>query len=179
MKKFFLFVVIAFWGIQISAQQFVPVDKGSMVNFTIKNLGLNVNGKFTGLKGNIVFDPAHLTTSHFAVSVNASTVDTDIKARDNHLRKEDYFNVEKFPAINFTSKSITLSSTGQLMVVGMLEMKGVSKEISFPFSATATAEGYLFKGNFKINRRDFKVGGKSLILSDMLTVNVSLLAQKK
>ena len=92
----------------ISAQKFIPVDPESSVNFTIKNLGINVSGKFTGLSGWIHFDPANLTESKFSVSVNASTVDTDIKARDNHLKKEDYFYLEKYPRISFISKNITI-----------------------------------------------------------------------
>ena len=75
----------------ISAQRFSPIDAGSSVNFTIKNLGLNVTGKFTGLSGSIIFDPNNLSESKFSVSVNASSIDTDIKARDNHLKKEDYW----------------------------------------------------------------------------------------
>lgn len=75
----------------ISAQKFTPIDPESSVNFTIKNLGINVTGKFTGLSGLINFDPANLAESKFSVSVNAGTVDTDIKARDNHLKKKIIF----------------------------------------------------------------------------------------
>lgn len=162
----------------VSAQKFTPVDTESSVNFTIKNLGINVTGKFTGLSGLINFDPANLAESKFSVSVNAGTVDTDIKARDNHLKKEDYFYVEKHPRISFISKNITLEGAGQYKITGILEIKGIGKEISFPFTANPLADGYVFKGGFKINRKDFKVGGKSLILSDQLSVNLSVLARK-
>ncbi|MEN9298602.1 MAG: hypothetical protein RLZZ429_915 [Bacteroidota bacterium] len=162
----------------ISAQRFSPIDAGSSVNFTIKNLGLNVTGKFTGLSGSIIFDPDNLSESKFSVSVNASSIDTDIKARDNHLKKEDYFYVERYPRISFISKTITKEGAGQYKVSGILEIKGTSKEIDFIFTTNLITEGYVFKGGFKINRRDFKVGGKSLILSDQLLVNLSVVAQK-
>lgn len=162
----------------VSAQKYVPVDLGSSISFTIKNLGINVTGKFTGLSGTVVFDPANLSVSQFAVSVNTATVDTDIDARDTHLKKEDYFHVERYPKISFLSKSIKADGAGQYTVTGMLEIKGVVKEISFPFTANLGNEGYVFKGRFRINRRDFKIGGKSLILSDQLTVNLSVLTQK-
>ncbi|MBL0881975.1 MAG: YceI family protein, partial [Chitinophagaceae bacterium] len=112
------------------------------------------------------------------VSVNAASIDTDIKARDNHLKKEDYFYVERYPKISFISKTIIKEGAGQYKVTGMLEIKGVNKEINFTFTANPVADGYVFKGGFRINRKDFKVGGKSLILSDQLSVNLSVSARK-
>lgn len=162
----------------ISAQRFTPVDAESAVNFTIKNLGINVTGKFTGLTGSIIFDPENLSESKFSVSVNAASIDTDIKARDNHLKKEDYFYVERYPRISFISKTITKEGAGKYKVTGILEIKGTSKEIDFIFTANLITNGYVFKGGFKMNRKDFKVGGKSLILSDQLSVNLSVTAQK-
>jgi polyisoprenoid-binding protein YceI len=64
------------------------------------------------------------------------------------------------------------------MVEGNLTIKGVSKFISFPFTATATANGYVLAGQFKINRRDFNVGGSSWVLSDELSVSLNVAAIK-
>lgn len=178
MRKILFLLLLTVIFFELSAQRFVPIDNGSTIGFTIKNIGVNVAGKFTGLTGNIIFDPSNLSVSLFSVSVNSATVDTEIKARDNHLRKEDYFHVERYPKISFMSKNIVANGVGQYTVTGTLEIKGIIKEISFPFTANLNNEGYLFKGSFRINRRDFKVGGRSLILSDQLLVNLSVLTQK-
>jgi polyisoprenoid-binding protein YceI len=61
---------------------------------------------------------------------------------------------------------------------GNLTIKGVTKEIKFPFLYIPKEDGYLFQGEFEINRRDFGVGGKSLSLSDDLKVELSVLAKK-
>ena len=53
------------------------------------------------------------------------------------------------------------------------------QNISFPFTATATVNGYQFAGQFKINRRDFKVGGGSMVLSDDLKVLLNISANKQ
>ncbi|HVV03351.1 MAG TPA: YceI family protein, partial [Puia sp.] len=58
---------------------------------------------------------------------------------------------------------------------GKLTIKGHEKGISFPFSATAAMGGYLFKGAFKIKRKDFEVGGTSTI-SDEMDVSLSVFA---
>jgi len=66
---------------------------------------------------------------------------------------------------------------GYYYLFGNLTIKGVTKEVKFPFTATAKDGGYLFEGSFKLNRRDFGVGGSSLSLGDDLTVSLSVLAK--
>ncbi len=161
------------------AQKLIPVDADSKVSFVIKNFGLKVDGHLKGIKGSISFDPNALNNSAINVSVNANTINTDNSARDKHLRKEDYFHVEKFPLISFVSNKITKSGlAGKYSVAGNLTMKGITKPIEFDFTATPTNIGFSFKGSFTINRRDFNVGGKSLPLSDNLTVNLDIATNK-
>jgi polyisoprenoid-binding protein YceI len=112
------------------------------------------------------------------VSVDANTVNTDIDSRDSHLRREEYFDVAHFPRISFVSTRVTkTNNSGFLYVFGKLTIKGVTKEVKFPFKAVAQNGGYLFEGNFSINRRDFGVGGKSLSMGDNLDVYLSVFAK--
>ena len=175
-----LLIVSIFFTIGISsAQKFTPTDAESKVSFVIKNFGLKVDGQLKGIKGSISFDPNALNNSTFNVSVNANTINTDNSARDKHLRKEDYFHVEKFPTISFASSKISKTGTaGKYTVAGNLTMKGTTKPIEFDFTATPTNNGFSFKGSFTINRRDFNVGGKSLPLSDILIVNLDITTNK-
>ncbi len=179
MKGLKLTAAILFLSSITVAQKFTATDAGSKVHFVIKNFGIKTGGDFTGLKGNIVFNPNALNTSMFNVSVNANTVDTDNSSRDKHLRKEEYFNVEKYPLLTFVSTKITKSTTaGRFYVFGNLTIKGVTKAIEFGFSATPTTTGYSFKGEFEINRRDFGVGGSSVSMSDNLKVTLQIAANK-
>jgi polyisoprenoid-binding protein YceI len=161
------------------AQKYTVTDEGSKVHFVIKNFGVRTGGDFTGLKGNITFDPKALSTSQFNVSVNSNTVNTDNGTRDKHLRKEEYFNVEKYPVITFVSTKITESTVaGRFFVIGNLTIKGVTKAVQFGFSATPSAVGYSFKGEFEINRRDYGVGGSSVSMADNLKVQLDISAKK-
>jgi len=165
--------------ILVFSQTYTPTDEGSKVRFVIKNFGINTGGTFDGLSGSITFDPASLGTASFNVSVDSKTVDTDMEARDNHLRKAEYFDVEKFPKLSFRSTKITTTNKeGYLFMFGVITIKNVSKEISFPFKQTSKDGGILFEGEFKLNRRDFGVGGKSFSMSDELTVELSVFAKK-
>jgi polyisoprenoid-binding protein YceI len=163
----------------VFSQTYTPTDEGSKVRFVIKNFGINTGGTFDGLSGSITFDPSSLTTASFDVSVDSKTVDTDMEARDNHLRKAEYFDVEKYPKLSFRSTKVTTTNKeGYLFMFGVITIKNVSKEISFPFKQTSKDGGILFEGEFKLNRRDFGVGGKSFSMSDELTVELSVFAKK-
>lgn len=164
--------------IGLFAQTYTPADNGSKVHFVIKNFGIATGGDFSGLSGSIKFDPANLAASEFDVSVDAKTVDTDIEGRDNDLRKAAYLDVANYPKITIKSTKITKTNKdGYFYMFGNLTIKGVTKEIKFPFTATPKDGGYFFGGSFKLNRRDFNVGGSSLSLADDLTVSLAVLAK--
>jgi len=156
-----------------------PVDQGSSVKFRIKNFGFNSEGSFTGLQGRIGFDPRDLSKASFDVSVEAASVNSDNNMRDNHLRKEEYFDVQNHPRISFVSTAVKAGDKADgYVMTGHLTIKGTTRDISFPFTVTAQDSGCTFKGEFTINRKDFKVGGSST-LSNSLTVQLSVFGRKE
>ncbi|HEY2581823.1 MAG TPA: YceI family protein [Mucilaginibacter sp.] len=177
MKKTILFILTAFISGSVLAQ-YKPTDQGSELNFTIKNLGFDVTGKFSGLQGDIKFDPANPDAANFDVTIDAVSVNTDNSLRDHHLQGESYFDVKNYPRIHFVSTKVSAQKNGTFMTTGKLTIKKQTKVISFPFSVTASNDGYLFKGMFSINRKDFDVGGTSTI-SDKLEVSLNILAKKE
>jgi polyisoprenoid-binding protein YceI len=172
-----LFTVISFHQFCFS-QTLAPVDASSKVHFVIKNFGIKTGGDFTGLKGIINFNPANLAASRFDVSVDTKTIDTDNSSRDEHLSENDYFDVEKYPLITMKSTKVVLSSVaGRYYMFANLTMKGITKPVEFGFSATPKDGGYIFEGGFDLNRRDFKVGGSSMSMSDKLKVSLKVFAK--
>ena len=178
MNRFIFLLWVLTSSISSSAQVLKPVEEESSVKFKIRNFGFNtVTGSFKGIKGTIRFSPDNLSASSMDVSVDAQTVNTGINLRDNHLRKPEYFDVKKYPVIRFVSSKITPSSkAGTLFITGKLTIKNVTREISFPFTAMPQGAGYLFSGEFKINRIDFGVGESSSV-SDNLTVILKVTAR--
>ncbi len=175
--KIFLSLAFFITGfLSIKAQQYKPVDEKSKVNFTIKNFGVNTNGTFSGLKGTILFDSSKLSTSSFNVSVDVNTINSGIDMRDSHLKKEEYFYAEKYSNISFVSTGIKLNNEGYV-VTGQLTIKGISKEISFPFTAVSKKDGMLFTGDLNINRKDFDIGGGSAVMGSNVDISLKIFAQ--
>jgi polyisoprenoid-binding protein YceI len=176
MKKITLFILTALISVSVLAQ-YKPADEGSSLQFTIKNFGFDVNGTFKGLQGVIDFDPQNPSGDRFDVSIDAAMVNTGNSLRDSHLRGESYFDVRNHPRIHFVSTKISGAKNGPYMVTGKLTIKKKTSVISFPFTSAPSNDGYLLKGSFKINRKDFEVGGTSTI-SDELEVSLNILAKK-
>lgn len=137
----------------LEAQTKINTEK-SNVTFELSNLKFNtVEGSFAGMKGEITFDKNDLSVCDFNVCIDASTVDTKNSKRDEHLRKEDFFDVEKYPTICFESKSVSKTDSG-FSTKGELTMHGSTREVEIPF----TFDGTTFKGQLTLNRLDYKIG---------------------
>jgi polyisoprenoid-binding protein YceI len=177
MKKIVITLCLNLLFFSVMAQTEWKLATGSTVTFVIKNAGIKVDGKLEGLQATIKFDSQNLTTSSVEASVETQTINTDNKTRDGHLRKEDYFDVAKFPRI--VIKSVSFSKDGNNYKGKFkLTLKGVTKEIEIPFSYTENGNLATFKGSFTINRLDYKVGGNSWVLADNVIVSLNILATK-
>ena len=149
--------------------------KSSAITFKIKNAGLNVDGAFTGLEADIKFNPLKPEEALIKAVVNSKSLNTGNNMRDGHLRKPEYFDADKFPKILLQSTKI--EKTGPVTFKGSfnLTMKGITKEVIIPFTFMKIPEKTELKGSFSINRRDFGIGGKSISMSDNVTIGLSVI----
>jgi polyisoprenoid-binding protein YceI len=160
---------------------FSQIDKvifDSEVNFEIKNAGLLVKGNFGELKGFIRFDPNNFKGSKIRVFVKATSISTAIEARDKHLKKKEYFDIESFPEIVLESKFFGSSEKGYKGYF-LLTMKGVSKDIVIPFTYIDKGDFVEMNGEFNLNRLDFGIGEKSFIMADNVKVIIKLKLKEK
>jgi len=158
-------------------QQWVIVS--SNVAFKIKNAGFTVNGKFSGITGSIQFDATKTSGNKIEASIDANTINTDNSTRDGHLKKEEYFSVDKFQKISMATTTITKEANGQFKGLFTLSIKGISKIVSVLFTVTEQEGKAKFTGSFTINRLDYTVGSSSFILSDDVTINIDVTCVKK
>ncbi|MCY7292654.1 MAG: YceI family protein [Ferruginibacter sp.] len=177
MKKIFLAFVIC-TATLAKAQNFIPTDDGSKLHFVIKNFGINTGGDLTGLKGKIIFDAKNTNKCFFDVTVSVKTIDTDNGKRDEHLRKEEYFDVATYPVLHLVSTKIEPGADLKHFIFkGNLTIKNITKPISFPFTAEGKTGGAFFVGSFDINRGDFGGGKVSFSLSNKIKVTLNAFAK--
>lgn len=178
----YLFILLTFTSLSVTAQDYVPDDAGSNVHFVIKHFGFNAAGDFTGLKGEIFFDPKNIGTGKFNLSVDAASINTDNSSRDKSLRTDEYFDVKRFPLITLKSEKVTntnKTNEGFYFFTGNFTIRDSTHSISFPFKAEKTIEGYIFTGEFEIDRNDYGVGEKSAVLGDKVKISFKVNARNK
>jgi len=79
----------------------------SFIGFKVRHMGLiEVPGFFREFTGMVNFDAKNMSNSTVEFSAKATSVDTGVAGRDNHLRNKDFFEVEKFPDITFRSSKV-------------------------------------------------------------------------
>ena len=120
-----------------------------------------VRGSFNEFEGSGYFDAENPTASHLQLTIQAASIDTRNADRDGHLKSNDFFDMETYPTITFTSTAVEKTSDTDYRVTGDLTIKGVTKPVTIDFEQTGSAKdpfGNLrvgFEGSTAINRKDW------------------------
>ncbi|WP_178991546.1 YceI family protein [Winogradskyella schleiferi] len=144
----------------------------SSIDFKIKNFGINVDGHFNTFSITVEFDEANSELESLSGTIKVSSIKTGIDNRDEHLKEEEYFDVTNHKQITLKSESITKLSDNQYKVKANLTIKGITKEINIKVNVAEVDNSYKITSNFELDRRDFKVGGGSFIMSDTVKISV-------
>ena len=132
----------------------------SSVGFTVRHMMVSkVRGRFNDFTADVVTGADPLASSVTA-TVQMASIDTGDDGRDGHLRTNDFFDIDAFPTMTFTSTGITGSGT-DYELAGDLTIKGVTKPVTFDLEFGGvgkdpwgnTRAGFTITGT--INRKDF------------------------
>src|SRR5208283_3302609 len=164
--------IVLFAGLSALAQTSTwNIDPAhSTAQFTVRHLAIsNVTGSFTKVAGSVTLNDQDMTQSQVSASIDVSSVDTRVEARDKDLKSPNFFDVEKYPTIEFKSKRI-VSSGGKVQVIGDLTIHGTTHEVTLdvdgPTPEMSDAQGNSRRGisaTTTINRRDFNLVYNNLL----------------
>jgi polyisoprenoid-binding protein YceI len=145
------------------------VDFGhSIVEFSLPFAFSRVKGRFTAAKGVILYDEVDPANSSVTMVIETKSIDTGWPHRDEHLRTDDFFDVDKYPTIVFQSSRLTRSGDGSI-ADGQLTMHGVTKPIAIAFRlprmpSRGPGSGWMIlnaEGTVRLARTDFGIVGGS------------------
>jgi polyisoprenoid-binding protein YceI len=136
----------------------------STAQFTVRHLGIsNVSGNFTKVTGSVALNDKDITQSQVNATIDVHSVDTRVPDRDQDLRSSNFFDVEKYPTIEFKSKRI-VNNSGKLQLIGDLTIHGTTREVTLevdgPTPELNDPWGNVrrgFSATTTINRKDFGV----------------------
>ncbi|KGL62462.1 YceI family protein [Polaribacter sp. Hel1_85] len=159
-------------------QELVQNDLETSINFKIKNFGINVAGVFNVYEFSSNFDAANLKDSFMNAIISVKSITTNTNAIDKHLLKSDFFDVENHPKIIYKSTEIEKKDGSKYIIKGFLNIKGIKKRIETPIEIKEKGGKFVFSANFTLNRKDFDVGGSSLVLSKKVNVKMKYVANR-
>ena len=164
-KNILLLILLVGFSTVLTAQSTYKTDPNhSSVNFKVRHFGITfVHGKFDSFEGTITGNPSDPTTAKVEFTVRTSTINTNVEARDNHLRSADFFEVEKYPVMTFKSTSVEKIDDTDFRLNGVLTIKDVSKPTTFMVTYGGLVKGedgtntIGFVATNSINRLDYNV----------------------
>ena len=102
----------------------------TQVAFAIRHLGVSlIRGNMQVSAASLQLDEAHPENASLSATIDVNTLDTRNPGRDGHLKTADFFNVEKYPNIEFTTTKIVPSNGNDFEVHGNLTILGVTKPV--------------------------------------------------
>lgn len=146
---------------------------------------LTVTGRFTDVRGKISLDEREPSAARADVTIGAASIDTGNARRDTHLRTADFFDVERYPTLRFTSRRIAAidAAAGRYRVTGDLTIRDVTREVQLdahysppPLAASMGEPGLMLTLTTEVHRADFGLGWSNPIIAiaDDLTVTLAV-----
>jgi len=136
----------------------------SEIQFKVRHMMIaNVKGEFKNFNATIVTEGNDFSKGNVEVIIEAGSVFTNATDRDTHLKSADFFDVDNNKELKFTGKSLKRLDDDNYLLTGLLNIKGIEKEVSFDVEFGGINKdpwGNMKAGfslNGKINRKDWKL----------------------
>lgn len=165
----------------------------SGVGFKIRHFMVAyVRGGFSGITGEVIFDPANPANTKINASIDVTTLYTHDGKRDAHIKGADFLDAEHHPAMTFVSKKIVADGKNQWKVTGDFTLRGVTKEITLDVESAgveskdpwgnlrtgASAEGVIKRADYGLTfNAPLETGG--FMLGDDVHVHMDIELIKK
>jgi polyisoprenoid-binding protein YceI len=163
----FLLAVLLIVCASLPAQEAVwRIDPNhSAAYFSVRHLMIStVRGEFGGVNGTMHYDPAHPTEARVEATIDCTTLNSGVAARDAQMKGPDFFDVKKYPTMKFASTRVQTAGPGKLKVSGDLTINATTRpvvlDVEGPSVVVKDARGREKVGlnaATKINRKDFGI----------------------
>jgi polyisoprenoid-binding protein YceI len=169
------------------------IDKDhTTIAFQVNHLLGKQKGQFDDFDGSFGFDPSSAAKAKVNFTIQAASIDTNNKKRDEHLRSPDFFNAEKFKTLAFDGKGLTPAGEKKYKLTGNLTIHGVTKEVTFDVDYLGNLKDpwgnnrAAFVAVTQISRKDFgltwnkvlETGGLMVGDSVEITLNIEAIEKK-
>jgi polyisoprenoid-binding protein YceI len=163
----------------------------SGIHFSVRHLVIaKVRGHFQRWSGTVTVPDGDFSRASVVVAIDASSIDTGVAQRDEHLRSADFFDVEKFPELTFSTERVEPMGD-HLRLSGTLTIKGASRPVVLDVEPQGQAndpwgnQRAAFTARTSIDRSDFgltynqalETGG--MLIGDRIDIEIEIEAVRQ
>ncbi|MFF3493614.1 YceI family protein [Streptomyces sp. NPDC002795] len=152
----------------------------SSVGFTARHIGMaRVYGRFNTFAG-VLRVGERVEDSAMHVVIDASSIDTNVKMRDDHLRSADFLDVERFPTLEFYSDRFVHKGGSRWAITGALSLHGVTRTVTLDAEYLGVGTGMegetraACRASTELHRDDFTVSWQTMLSKGIAVVGSSV-----
>jgi polyisoprenoid-binding protein YceI len=151
-----LAAIIALPSLAQSPQKIVA-DK-SQIRFAFKQMNVPVEGRFRKFDATVAFDPKKPEATKAEFEVDLASIDLGNAEGETEARRKPWLNIEAFPKAKFVASAVKSTGPGRYEASGPLTIKGVTQNITAPFTLVDAGGMRTVEGQFALRRLQFKIG---------------------
>ncbi len=140
----------------LAAQQLDP--SRSEIRFTARQMGVSAEGRFRKFAAQVDFHPDRLAQSRATIDIDIASISLGSPENETELKKRAWFNLAGFPTARFTAHRFVQRSGNQYQVDGKLTIKGISRDVSAPFTLQQSGTTLTVSGTVPLKRLQFNIG---------------------
>ncbi len=185
-KRLIFLLFLCFFGHTGFAANYQLEPVHTQILFFCDHLGFSKSqGEFLKFEGGFSFDPDDLAASNVEITIDTASIDMDNQKWNDHMKNQDFFDVENFPTMTFISTSVeplsenTMNVHGNLTILDHTEAVVLSvthnKSGKHPFSGKYTAG---FSATTQVKRSLFGMTYGLPALGDDIEIRLEVEGQK-
>ncbi|MHC3475337.1 YceI family protein [Streptomyces sp. 7R007] len=152
----------------------------SSIGFTARHIGLaRIHGRFNSFAGAVrIAEQVERSAMH--VVIDAASIDTNVRMRDDHLRSADFLDVQRFPTLEFYSERFVHKGGSRWAVTGALSLHGVTRTVTLDTEYLGLGNGMegearaACRATTELHRDDFTVSWQTMLARGIAVVGPSI-----
>ena len=164
----------------------------SGIHFSVRHLVVaKVRGQFSRWSGTVSAPDSDFRRASVDVVIDAASINTGVEDRDKHLKSADFFDVERFPNITFSTVQVEPLGSGRFRVLGSLTIRDITRETALEVEHHGFVkdpwgnERAAFTAKTSVDRREFgltwnqvlETGG--VMVGDQISIEIEIEAVKQ
>jgi polyisoprenoid-binding protein YceI len=152
----------------------------SSIGFAARHIGLaRIHGRFNSFAGAVRIGE-RVEQSAMHVVIDAASIDTSVRTRDDHLRSADFLDVQRFPTLEFYSDRFVHKGGSRWAITGALTLHGVTRTVTLDAEYLGLGNGMegevraACRATTELHRDDFTVSWQSMLARGIAVVGPSI-----